>query len=64
MDANKAVILPVLEQCYGPKDALAWFNRWRVFYLSVAELFNYPHAHTGTPGDEWGVVHWLIERKL
>ncbi|KAI8924802.1 S-adenosyl-L-methionine-dependent methyltransferase [Entophlyctis helioformis] len=58
MDANKAKIIPLFEKAYGSLDqAYLWFHRWRLFYLSVAETFNYNN------GEEWFVVHYLFRRK-
>jgi cyclopropane-fatty-acyl-phospholipid synthase len=54
MDANKSKIMPVFEATYG-KDAAVWFQRWRMFYMAVAELFGY------ADGNEWGVAHYLFE---
>lgn len=53
LDANKAVLLPVLQACYGD-DASIWFQRWRMFYMAVAELFGFDK------GNEWGVGHYLL----
>lgn len=49
MDANKDRILKVFQQCYE-SDAKLWWNRWRMFFLAVAELFGF------SEGREWGVV--------
>lgn len=49
MDANKSNIMQVFRQCYQ-KDAKLWWNRWRMFFLAVAELFGY------AGGQEWGVI--------
>lgn len=57
MDARKADILPIFRQCYGEKDAARWFQRWRMFYMAVAELFGYAE------GNEWGVGHYLFEKR-
>ncbi|KAI9221665.1 S-adenosyl-L-methionine-dependent methyltransferase [Blastocladiella britannica] len=57
MDARKAECMPYLEQCYGKDDAVKWWNRWRVFYIAVEELF----AYGG--GDEWFVGHYLMSKK-
>lgn len=47
-----------LKDTYGSEaEAGRWWNRWQVFYLACAELF----AYNG--GEEWGVVHYLFEKK-
>lgn len=53
MDAAKAQIMPVFAKAYG-KDAAVWFQRWRMFYMAVAEFFGY------ADGNEWGVAHYLF----
>lgn len=54
MDNNRAEIMPILERTYGAKDAVRWFNRWRMFYLACSELFGY------RGGEEWWVSHYLF----
>jgi len=54
MDARRADLLPLLEQTYGA-DADLWWTRWRLFFLSVAELFGYED------GQRWWVSHYLFE---
>jgi cyclopropane-fatty-acyl-phospholipid synthase len=54
MDAHKAEIMRVFRDGYGQAHAAVWFNRWRMFYMAVAELFGY------TGGEEWGVGHYLL----
>ena len=56
MDKNKAEIMPAFKDCYGD-DAELWFQRWRIFYLAVAETFAYDN------GNEWFVTHYLMKRK-
>ncbi|WP_428309674.1 SAM-dependent methyltransferase [Hydrocarboniphaga sp.] len=56
MDAKKAEILRVFEPTYG-KDSAVWFQRWRMFYMAVAELFGY------AGGNEWGVSHYLFDKR-
>jgi cyclopropane fatty-acyl-phospholipid synthase-like methyltransferase len=46
-----------LVQTYGQAEVLRWWNRWQVFYMACAELF----AYNG--GEEWGVVHYLFQKK-
>lgn len=57
MDAARADIMPIFEQAYGRADAGIWFNRWRMFYMAVAEFFGY------ADGNEWGVGHYLFEKR-
>jgi cyclopropane-fatty-acyl-phospholipid synthase len=57
MDAKKAQIMPILEKTYGA-DATRWWNRWRVFYMAVAELFDY------AGGEEWIVAHHLFRKPI
>jgi cyclopropane-fatty-acyl-phospholipid synthase len=57
MDAARAAILPVFRAGYDPADAGLWFQRWRMFYMAVAELFGY------AGGEEWGVAHYLLEQR-
>jgi cyclopropane-fatty-acyl-phospholipid synthase len=56
MDAAREPILQVLRDGYGPAEAATWFQRWRMFYMAVAELFGY------RDGTEWGVAHYLFAR--
>lgn len=57
MDAQRDRILPVFAGCYGDDQAATWFQRWRMFYMAVAEFFGYEH------GSEWGVTHLLFEAR-
>ena len=58
MDKNQNQILPLLSKAYGgDKEASIWFRRWRLFYISVAELFNY------NQGQEWVVMHYLFKSR-
>jgi cyclopropane-fatty-acyl-phospholipid synthase len=42
----------------GSKEsALAWFVRWRVFYMACSELWRY------SDGEEWGIGHYLFSKK-
>ena len=56
MDANAAQIAPVLAATYGRENVEMWRNRWRIFYMSCAELFGFNN------GQEWWVSHYLFER--
>ena len=48
--------MTVFKKCYD-KEALIWFNRWRIFWMSCEELFGYKN------GSEWYVGHFLMSRK-
>lgn len=56
MDARSEEIYPILERTYGVGSADMWRMRWRIFYMSCAELFGY------NKGQEWWVTHYLFER--
>jgi cyclopropane-fatty-acyl-phospholipid synthase len=55
MDARRATIQPILTQTYGPEAMTLWWTRWRIFFMSCAELFGYEH------GQQWWVAHYLFE---
>lgn len=56
MDAHREKLWPVLETTYG-SEAGQWWQRWRIFFMSCAELFGYDNAR------EWSVSHYLFERQ-
>lgn len=56
MDRNRAAIMPVLEATYGAESAAVWFQRWRMFFMAVAELFGY------ADGTEWMVAHYRFHK--
>jgi cyclopropane-fatty-acyl-phospholipid synthase len=55
MDARRAQLLPLFAQTYGTEAADVWWMRWRVFFMSCAELFGYDR------GQQWWVSHYLFE---
>lgn len=55
MDRNRDAIMPVLREAYGA-EAEVWFQRWRMFYMAVAELFGY------RDGTEWMVAHYRFSK--
>jgi cyclopropane-fatty-acyl-phospholipid synthase len=57
MDAQREGLLPLFEQIHGESEASLWWMRWRLFFLSVEELF----AHAG--GGQWWVSHYLFEKR-
>ena len=54
-DARRDSVLPILEEVYGASAAALWWTRWRLFFISCAELFGYDE------GREWWVAHYLFE---
>ena len=54
MDANKGELWPLFEATYGREHAAVWWMRWRLFFLSVAELFAFDD------GNCWWVSHYLF----
>jgi cyclopropane-fatty-acyl-phospholipid synthase len=56
MDANDALIRPILEQTYGADQAAKWRAYWRVFFMSCAELWGFRQ------GQEWLVSHYLFRK--
>lgn len=55
MDARRATVWPILAETYGAEHASLWWMRWRLFFLSCAELFGHDQ------GREWWVAHYLFE---
>ena len=56
-DAHHDEIMQIMKTTYGEKDAKCWFNRWRIFWLSCAELFGLED------GNEWLVAHYLFNKR-
>lgn len=56
MDANDALIRPILEKTYGADQAVKWRVYWRVFFMSCAELWGFRQ------GQEWIVSHYLFRK--
>ncbi len=55
-DQNKERIINAFKKDYSDKDAELWFHRWRIFYMSCAELFGL------NSGSEWVVAHYLFNK--
>lgn len=53
-DAQRAELMPLFETTYGKSQASMWWQRWRLFLLSVEELFAYDQ------GQQWWVSHYLF----
>jgi cyclopropane-fatty-acyl-phospholipid synthase len=56
MDENQEAVMGIFARVYGHGESARWFQRWRVFFMSCAELFGY------RGGSEWGVSHYLFGR--
>lgn len=54
LDASRSAALAELERHYPPAEAARWLQRWRMFFLAVAEFFGYDG------GRQWGVGHYLL----
>jgi cyclopropane-fatty-acyl-phospholipid synthase len=54
MERRRSAVWPALQQAYGADQAGLWWVRWRLFFLSCAELFGYDK------GQQWGVAHYLF----
>ena len=56
MDNRKSSLMPLFRTTYGD-DASMWWVRWRLFFMSVSELFGY------RDGQQWWVSHYLFEKR-
>jgi len=54
MDAHRKDITRLFADTYGAADAERWVQRWRMFFMAVAELFGYDG------GQQWGIGHFLF----
>jgi cyclopropane-fatty-acyl-phospholipid synthase len=55
-DASRDKVLATLVNVYGSRAASLWFQRWRMFWMSCAELFGF------AGGQEWLVAHYRFVR--
>ncbi len=56
LDRRRDEALEALRPVYGA-DAALWLRRWRIFYMSCAELFGY------ADGSQWRVAHYLFRKR-
>jgi len=54
MDTKRSKVLEIMKSTYGNKDAERWLQRWRMFFMSCAELFGYGQ------GGVWLVSHYRL----
>jgi cyclopropane-fatty-acyl-phospholipid synthase len=57
LDRKRSDVLPVFQDVYGLEAAGRWLQRWRMFFMACAELWNY------NDGREWIVSHYLLSKK-
>ena len=58
MDKNEGPIRKILADCYGEENSSLWWQRWRIFFMACAELFDYDE------GQEWYVGHYLFKKAV
>ncbi len=57
MDEHRDTLMPLFEATYGRSEAGVWWMRWRLFFMSVAELFGFDG------GQQWWVSHYLFDKR-
>ncbi|GAA5136008.1 SAM-dependent methyltransferase [Alloalcanivorax gelatiniphagus] len=55
-DQRRDELVALLDEGYGEGEGALWLQRWRMFFMACAELFNYGD------GEEWFVGHYLFRR--
>jgi cyclopropane-fatty-acyl-phospholipid synthase len=56
MDDHRETLMPLIDNVYSP-DGDVWWMRWRLFFMSVEELFGFEG------GQRWWVSHYLFEKR-
>lgn len=54
LDSDPDGVMSILRAHYDPREARRWLHRWRIFFMSCAELFGFDC------GQEWIVAHYLL----
>lgn len=57
MDERRDEVMEILADTYGADEAMAWFHRWRLFFIASAELWG------ARRGEEFLVSHYLFTRR-
>ncbi|MFL6699444.1 MAG: SAM-dependent methyltransferase [Vitreoscilla sp.] len=56
MDGAREELMALMATTYG-ESAELWWQRWRLFFMSVAELFGHED------GQQWWVSHYLFDKR-
>ncbi|MCG8469972.1 MAG: cyclopropane-fatty-acyl-phospholipid synthase family protein [Gemmatimonadetes bacterium] len=56
LDARRDAVRELFAETYGPHHADRHVQRWRLFFLAVAETFGF------RDGDEWGLAHHTFHK--
>lgn len=56
MDENKDAVMQIFIKTYGDQAQKFW-SYWRIFFMACSETFAFKN------GEEWGVSHYLFEKK-
>lgn len=54
---NRLEILPMFEKAYGKRMAWIWFQRWKLYLISLSEQYGYNR------GQEWIISQYLFSLK-
>ncbi|HSR52283.1 MAG TPA: cyclopropane-fatty-acyl-phospholipid synthase family protein [Acidobacteriota bacterium] len=57
LDRRRAQVLDLFAGVYGKEQAARRLQRWRIFFMSCEELFNYRN------GQEWWVSHYFFDKR-
>lgn len=57
MKSNKNEIKSVLKETYGKKAVRKWWNYWKLFFISLAEVFGYNN------GNQRYLTHYLFKKR-
>ncbi len=55
-DRHRDAVHAILAQTYGEDQAALWAQRWRMFWMACAEMFDYD------AGRQWGIGHYRFTR--
>ncbi|MEC9092358.1 MAG: cyclopropane-fatty-acyl-phospholipid synthase family protein [Planctomycetota bacterium] len=58
LDNDRQNIRALMVDNYGKDLAGIWLQRWRIFFMACAELFQYDN------GKQWQISHYLLEKRF